>query len=199
MTYQYKGEPLSIEETDRLPGHDHLSTTEIYLNMSPQEDRADSEENNLHKSTPLDFWNYANAFARAGEVVKRDIGDGPYPEPMFYLFGQSIELSLKAFLLGRGMRIETLSRNPYGHDLKHLLETANKKDLRREVYLYPAEHAAIQILSKPYIQRRFQYSRLELGKSYELPFIYYVERAATRLVKLLHSYCVRNSPVTTER
>lgn len=37
MTYQYKREPLSIEEADRLRDHDHLSATEIYLNMSPQQ------------------------------------------------------------------------------------------------------------------------------------------------------------------
>lgn len=147
----------------------------------------------MNKSTPLDFWNYANAFARAGEVVKRAIGDGPYPEPMFYLFGQSIELTLKAFLMGRGMPIETLSKKPYGHDLKCLLETARKKCLAQEVHLYPGERGAIQILSEPYLQRRFQYSRLELGKSYSLPVIYYVERAATRLVKILYPYCVRHS------
>jgi len=149
----------------------------------------------LYKSTPLDFWNYASAYTRAAEAAKDSISDGPYPEPMFYLFGQSIELSLKAFLLGRGMIIEELSRKPYGHNLKCLLETAYKKCLRREVHLYPGEKAAIQILSKSYLQRRLMYSRLELGKSYPLPYIYYVERTATRLVKLLYPYCVRNSPV----
>ncbi len=153
----------------------------------------------MHKSTPLDFWKYAKAFARAGQVVNSEFGNDPYPEPMFYLFCQSIELSLKAFLLGQGIPIKTLKSNPYGHDLKSLLETADKKCLRREVRLYPVEHVAIQMLSKPYLQRRFQYSRLELGNSYDLPFIYYVERAATRLVEILHSYCVRNSPVKTER
>ena len=152
----------------------------------------------MHKSTPLDFWNYADAYARAGEAVKDAIGEGPYPEPMFYLFSQSIEPSLKAFLLGRGMIIEHLRRNPYGHDLKSLLGTAYKEGLRQQIHLYPGEHAAIEILSEPYIQRRFQYSRLELGHSYPLPYIYYVERAATRLVMLLHRYCIWNSPVKTE-
>ena len=45
MTYQYRREPLSIEEDDRLLNagsainsrHHRLSTIEICLNMSPQQ------------------------------------------------------------------------------------------------------------------------------------------------------------------
>ena len=151
------------------------------------------EESNLPKSTPLDFWNYAKAFARAGAVVKCDIGNGPYLEPVFYLFGQSIELSLKAFLLGRGIPIGKLSRKPYGHDLRFLLKTADEHCLRQEIYLYPRDRGAIMVLSKPYLQRRFQYSRLELGTGYILPDVSFLERAANRLVYILRPYCEQNS------
>lgn len=46
MTYQYKPEPLSIKGIRKgrstralqsILGHDHLSITETYLNMSPQQ------------------------------------------------------------------------------------------------------------------------------------------------------------------
>ena len=47
-------------------------------------------------SEPSDFLNYAETYARAGEAVKDAIGNSPYPEPIYYLFGQSIELSLIA-------------------------------------------------------------------------------------------------------
>ena len=35
MSYQYKREPLSTVQM--ILGHDHLSTTEIYLNLQPQQ------------------------------------------------------------------------------------------------------------------------------------------------------------------
>ncbi len=148
----------------------------------------------MQKNTPLDFWKYAEAYARAGQVVNSEFGNDPYPEPMFYLFGQSIELSLKAFLLGQGIPIETLSSRAYGHDLRALLEKADEKYLDQEVKLYLQDRGAIIVLSEPYLKRRFQYSRLELGKDYNLPYVDLLERTANRLVEILRPYCVRNSP-----
>lgn len=158
----------------------------------------DGDENHLDKSTPIDFWKYAEAYARAGTVVKSDIGNKPYPEPAFYLFGQSIELSLKAFLLGQGIPIETLSSRAYGHDLQALLEKADEKRLDRQVHLYPKHRGAIILLSEPYLNRRLQYSRKELEKTYGLPDANLLEETAIKLVDILRRYCVNNSPTETE-
>ncbi len=156
----------------------------------------DGEENNLDKSTPLDFWKYAEAYAKAGQVVNSKFGNDPYPEPTFYLFGQSIELSLKAFLLGQEVPIKTLSR-AYGHDLQALLKKADEKCLDRQVHLYPKHRGAIIVLSEPYLQRRLHYSRRELGKAYPLPYVDLLEEAATRLVERLRLYCEQISPLKT--
>ena len=45
----------------------------------------------------------------------------------YYLLGHSIELSLKAFLLGRGVPIRTLRSKAYGHDLAALLHEARRR------------------------------------------------------------------------
>jgi len=159
----------------------------------------DGEDNKLAKSTPLDFLNYAEAYARAGEAAKDAIGNDRYPEPVYYLFGQSIELSLKAYLMGQETPIKILSSRPYGHDRNALLDLATEKGLFQKDYLYPGEHGTIRVLSNPYSLRRFQYSRLELGKSYPHPYIYYVERAASRLVQIVRRYSEGNSPGKGER
>ena len=85
----------------------------------------DGEDNNLPKSTPVDFLNYAETYAKAGGAVNNAIGKDRYPEPIFYLFGQSIELSLKAYLLGQETPIKILSSRAYGHDLNALLDLAS--------------------------------------------------------------------------
>ena len=148
----------------------------------------------MHKSTPLDFWKYAEAYARAGQVVKSDIGNKPYPEPAFYLFGQSIELSLKAFLLGQGIPIETLRSREFGHNIQALLEKADEKCLDRQVHLYKKHRGAIIVLSESYLNKRLQYSRKELEKTYGLPYVDLLEETATRLVDILRPYCERISP-----
>ena len=83
----------------------------------------------------------------------------------------------------------SLITKPYGHDLQFLLKKADEHCLRREIYLYPRDRGSIIVLSKPYLQRRFQYSRLELGKGYTLPDVSFLERAANRLVHILRHYC----------
>ncbi len=104
----------------------------------------------MAKSTPLDFLNYAEAYARAGEAAKHAIGNDRYPEPIYYLFGQSIELSLKAYLVGQETPIKVLSSRPYGHDLNALWDLASEKGLFQNVHFYPGDHAAIRMLSTPY-------------------------------------------------
>ena len=45
----------------------------------------------------------------------------PTPFVVPYLIGHSIELSLKSFLLSRGLKIDELRGRKYGHDLSALL------------------------------------------------------------------------------
>jgi hypothetical protein len=55
--------------------------------------------------------------------------------PYYFLLGQSIELSLKAFLLGRGVPLKELRSRKYGHNLETLLDEARRRKLGLEVKL----------------------------------------------------------------
>ncbi|MEK6553511.1 MAG: hypothetical protein AABZ54_08705, partial [Bacteroidota bacterium] len=53
---------------------------------------------------------------------------------VYYLIGHSIELSLKSFLLRRGLKKEEL-KNKYGHDLSALLSESRRRKLGNIVKL----------------------------------------------------------------
>ena len=59
------------------------------------------------RTTPYGMWRYGNDFRRASLYV-RDGVDDKYFMPYYFLVGQSIELSFKALLMGRGESIEEL-------------------------------------------------------------------------------------------
>lgn len=108
--------------------------------------------------------------------------------PAYYLWGHSLELSLKAFLLGRGVPIETLKSRNFGHDLKALLKEARKHRLGTEVPLDQKEIGVISLLSHDYAAKRFEYR--ETG-TYHLPYDFLTRRVAEKFVQLLKPYCQR--------
>lgn len=62
--------------------------------------------------TPLGLWKRAKEFAEAAGVVA-DAARNQLSVPAYYLWGHSIELSLKAFLFDSGVPLQELKRK-YG-------------------------------------------------------------------------------------
>ena len=53
---------------------------------------------------------------------------GPRTHSLFFIFAQSTELALKAFLVKKGMSLDVLAKpRPYGHNLRALLGEAQAK------------------------------------------------------------------------
>ena len=78
------------------------------------------------RTTPFGMWRYGNDFRKAALAVLTEHNDRVFV-PYYFLLGQSIELSLKAFLMGRGVSLYVLSSRKYGHDLKALLDEARRR------------------------------------------------------------------------
>jgi HEPN domain-containing protein len=133
------------------------------------------------------FLLHAKDFLYAAEfVLNRAVG---VSLPAYFLFGLSVELSLKAYLLERGMSLKELkSPNKFGHDLAKLLNEAQRRDLNDVVTLNQQEAGVIRLLSYDYmIEKRFTYPMN--GHEYFLPLIEVTEVAARKLAFGLEAFC----------
>jgi len=128
------------------------------------------------------FWRRAKEFAEAANVVAEAAGDR-VSLPAYYLWGHSIELSLKVFLIGHDITLRELKRKDLGHNLTALWQKARSLGLEQEIHLYPKEIGTIVLLSEDYTEKKFEYAEAE---EYKLPFIHLTKRMADRLVFLLN-------------
>lgn len=141
------------------------------------------------RATPSGFLANAKEFLAAGELVLNRAGGASLPA--YFLLGRSVELSLKAFLLGCGMNVKELKSKKFGHNLSSLLDTALEKGLELELKLEAIEVGVIKLLSYDYMEKRFEYR--DSGGTYHLPLIDVTERVTRKLATGLDSYCSRIS------
>ncbi|MGY6216338.1 hypothetical protein ACW73L_14360 [Methylolobus aquaticus] len=84
---------------------------------------------------------------------------GPVSErvviPALYLLGHSIELSLKAFLLHRGLALEDLPL--IGHDLEKALGEATARGLSSHLELSGDQREALRCLNELYKSKELEY------------------------------------------
>jgi hypothetical protein len=137
------------------------------------------------ETTPLGLWNRAKEFADAASVVAGAAGD-QVSLPAYYLWGHSIELSLKAFLFASGVPLRKLKSKDFGHNLKALVDEAGRHNIKRQVRLSARELGEIYVLNYEYVAKRFEYHETE---SYHLPFKDRTKRVAEKLVLLLKRHC----------
>jgi hypothetical protein len=146
------------------------------------------------RTTALDLWRHSKEFADAASLVLNRAGS-TVSLPAYYLLGHSIELSLKAFLIGRGLKLAKLRSKEFGHDLQACIEEARRLKLGREVKLTSIEVGVIQLLSFDYAAKRFEYR--ETGV-YHLPLIDVLEAVTHKLVRGLKEFC-ENASINSRR
>ena len=140
-------------------------------------------------TTPSGFLTHAREFLAAGVLVLNR-AEG-VSLPAYFLLGRSVELSLKAFLLARGVEASELKFRKYGHNLSSLLDAALKHGIMREVKLETIEIGVIKLLSYDYMEKRFEYR--DTGGTYHLPLIDVTEQVSRKLVTDLESSCSKAS------
>jgi HEPN domain-containing protein len=134
------------------------------------------------RNLALAFWRRSKEFLEAANLVAEAAGDRA-SLPAYYLWGHSIELSLKVFLIGNGIPLRELKSRDLGHNLAALWQKARSLGFEREIHLYPKEIGTILLLSQDYSEKKFEYAEAE---RYRLPFIHLTKRTAGRLVLLLN-------------
>lgn len=104
--------------------------------------------------------------------------------PALQLYGQSIELALKSFLLKRG---ETLDKvEGLRHNLTELLNLARKRRLGLQVKLSNNDVALIKLLSDSYTFHRFRYIVTGFTR---VPQPAYIAVVTERLLVGIERYC----------
>lgn len=106
----------------------------------------------------------------------------------YYLAGHSIELSLKAFLLGRGLAVEKLRNRKYGHDLSALLIESRRRKLGNCVKLTRQDLAVVHTLNGCYAAKELEYM---FHGSRKIPPYSLVIALATKLHGGIAPYCSR--------
>ncbi|PYJ88402.1 MAG: hypothetical protein DME71_13190 [Verrucomicrobia bacterium] len=114
------------------------------------------------------FWRRSKEFLEAANLVAEAARDH-VSLPAYYLWGHSIELSLKVFLIGHDITLRELKRKDLGHNLTALWQKARSLGLEQEIHLYPEEIGTILVLSRDYAEKTFEYAEAE---EYDLPFIH---------------------------
>ena len=104
----------------------------------------------------------------------------------YYLLGHSIELSLKAFLLGRGTSVKTLRNKPYGHDLSALLREARRRRLGSLAKLSRRDISVIDVLNECYGVKELEYA---FTGSRRLPHYSMAVAVAKHLLDSVAPYC----------
>lgn len=143
--------------------------------------------NGRHGETPSGFLTHAQEFFAAGDLV---LGKAEGVSlPAYFLLGRSVELSLKAYLLGCGTQISDLRSRKFGHNLSALLNAALELGLQREVPLEEIEVGAIKLLSYDYMEKRFEYR--VTGGTYYLPLINVTWEVTRKLAFQLEPFCLQ--------
>lgn len=135
------------------------------------------------RTTAHGFWTYARDYFLAAEIVRKAPGR-KMPSPTLQLYGQSIELALKAFLLKRGTTLSQVK--VLSHRLDETLSAARKRRLGTEVKLSSNDLALIRLLSLNYSIHRFRY--IESGAT-RVPELTHIASICERLVLGLERYC----------
>ena len=139
-------------------------------------------------TSPFGMLRFAEEYRAAAALVMRAKDPPGYSAPAFMMIGQSIELSLKAFLLARGVPLDELKFKPYGHDLAALLAEAQRRRIDRLVPLYDFHVDSIKTLAPVYGRHEFRY--IVTGTK-TIPNWGFISLTAGTLTQCLHDWLVR--------
>ncbi|MDR4469104.1 MAG: hypothetical protein MRJ68_12555 [Nitrospira sp.] len=104
--------------------------------------------------SPLGFHFYAAEFFDAARIVKRPDHLSPVP---YYLYCRSIELSLKSFLLCKGVSKEALPKRELSHDLEKIWKLACKLGIRGIIDVTQEHQACLRQANGYYQKKGFEY------------------------------------------
>jgi HEPN domain-containing protein len=135
------------------------------------------------RSTAAGYWQFASQYLHAAQTINA-AHQQKMLMPLLHLYGQAIELALKAFLLKRGSSLSDV--NKLRHDLSSLLSLARKRRLGTEVRLSRNDLTLIQLLNQNYSEHRFRYI---VSGATRIPLPDHLSITCEHLVTGVEQYC----------
>ena len=114
------------------------------------------------RTTPLGVARYASDFLEAAHAAYQErSGTWPGPHvasvPVMFLIGQSIELSLKAYLLHKGATLAEIRSREFGHNLGSCYAKAKELGFAALIELQDTEESGMETLDELYSSKQLQY------------------------------------------
>lgn len=145
--------------------------------------------------TARSLYMHGALFHKAAHAVRASVKIDPLPA--YFLWGRTIELLLKSYLLAEGVSEAALKSRRFGHDLVALYREARRRSLDNLVYKTYEDPDTIRELNRNYRSKNLEY-RLS-GHRYKLPdptptqlFIERLKKGVQR--HLIRKYNIRIPP-----
>ena len=115
----------------------------------------------------------------------------PFSPAKYYMACRSIELSLKAFLLIKGVTRKDLMKRSLGHDLHKIVKKCKELSIHNIVNISQEQEDIIEALNKWYARKGFEYFEIEnlTSDHRALPEINVVKQLAKSLIDSLSEPC----------
>ena len=138
--------------------------------------------------SPYFFILYAEDFLAASNTHDPSRAFSPVE---YYLACHSIELSLKAFLLLRGVSKDEIGKKYLGHNLENILEKCLDLGIVELVEIAEAEKALIAQLNDWYSSKGFEYFEIKniIANPKKLPEVGLSQELAQKLIENLREPC----------
>jgi hypothetical protein len=135
---------------------------------------------------------FAEYYLLAARAVQAPEKAPDFPLVRTFLACHAVELALKAFLAMKGASLVELLGGPYGHNLKNLIEEAEKRDLQAFIKLDDGQRAEIIKASEYYSEKVLEYPSLieaVFGQPNKMPNADVLIGVVDTMVSVLHEPC----------
>lgn len=138
--------------------------------------------------TPRGFHTHGREFFAASEAVYAL--PKAHVLPLAFLWGRSIELLLKSYLLSVGLTGERLRSRKFGHNLVALYMEARQRGIDPLIGTDQVVPALMQLLNLEYGSKRLEYR--ETGTMYSIPDAAITRAVIRRLIKGVNFHLRQN-------
>lgn len=138
--------------------------------------------------TPRGLHTHGKEFFAAAEAVY--LSPKPEPFPLAFLWGRSIELLMKSYLLSAGLTVKQLRSRNFGHNLVALHKAASAQGIDSLIGTDTIIPGLMQLLNIEYGTKRLEYR--ESGTIYHIPDAEIARRVIKRLIRGVHFHLKQN-------
>jgi hypothetical protein len=140
--------------------------------------------------TPLGFHRYASDFAWWAERA-RDRKTEFYTPTPYYLYCRALELTLKSYLLAKGVPKKRIKTRKLGHNLVALLDLATKLGIESYLSIKPTWRSHLTGANSFYESKEFEYFNVgNVFRIHDLPSLYVLHEFSSELLKATLSPCM---------